>query len=524
MPQNAAQHGVGIETHVSTAISDPNKIGGSVIQSTLTNISAKESPDPTNISESFSVTLPASQSAIFTSPAALVAASAAMETTQHRPIIIPGFQPAFPPVFVMKVTDPVPLGTVDFESKSIEISGEVPIRKITSEGDVVIADDNKPSQDIGKGGKEDKRAPQDDAVAGVQGRTSQELLSAKMLLSLKGGELASPLAKDAPQVFSAKQGAGQAMTAKEAVSPLNGSTPHTPSSRKRKQKPTPSVKSSDVTSTPDDKTTPARSRRTRKPKQKGEDLDSSAKETPKRSKKSQQDGKSREFTAEEILAILEIPGSTSQPKSKSQRTGKGRARKATSAAKGKDHDAKLPVQVSKASDKMQQLKAERESKPMKEYVIETDTESSDDSKSSSESGSSSFSPNSGSSSDSSSDSSSEAPVPSDTAKPSPQGRGRSGRGRGRGRGRGGSSRGRGQWTKSTQSSSSDESSSGEEDEKMEVDPLVKRGVGARRGRGRGFRGRARAGHIVRIPTNLLSHKPVTGRKRKTTGSLEVCVL
>ena len=72
-------------------------------------------------------------------------------------------------------------------------------------------------------------------------------------------------------------------------------------------------------------------------------------------------------------------------------------------------------------------------------------------------------------------------------------------------------------------SSSDESSS--EEEVGDEDGVRERGRGRGRGRGiRGGRGRRARGQIVRIPTDILSHRPVNRRKRKPVGSVEVSVV
>ncbi len=548
---------------------------------------------------------PPSSSAGLQHPMTTPTAVAAIMTPEGRPVLIPahaaaamaGAQPfVFPqglptmPVFTVKLPEPVPLSMVDFESKSIEITGEVPIRKVdVQEEQGAVADGGRLIQDTkeqekeaekdrkeieeGKeegGGKRDQKReaarPKTKEEGGViketlRGHTSQEVMSAKMLLSLTGRPgLSSPLDKDAPSAVFAAQSITQELNravarsehqiSKEpttaAASPLSGSAPQTPSGvRKRKQKPTPSAKASEASGTPEtvgEKATPAegsaRGKRVRREKK----VDDNATEdgdqgkepeeakTPKRSKKQvakQEPQKPREFTAQELLAILEIPPATDgemaatpvKPKPQKSTPKSGRGKKG-GAAKAKNAEAESEIPASKA---MQQLKAERESRPLKEYIIETDTESGDDSDSSSSGTSSGFSPDSGSSSDSSSDSSSESAASESKVPQKAPVRGRGGRGRGgrgRGRGRGGSHARKG--------SSSDESSSGEEDATAEEHGRGRgRRRGGTRGRGRGPRGggggRAQ-GHIVRIPTKILSHKPSSGRKRKSTGSHEVCQL
>ena len=148
----------------------------------------------------------------------LFSTSAIMKTDLGQPIIL-----SVPPLLKMSVTDPVRVDTIDFTSKSIEISGETPIRAIN-------LDDPDADHSI-TGLCEDSVAPQtssinpspvvaatvtscaggavplsgtaagaaDDAaslgeLAGLSHtHTSTEVMSAKMLLSLTGKEwCASP--------------------------------------------------------------------------------------------------------------------------------------------------------------------------------------------------------------------------------------------------------------------------------------------------------------------------------------------
>ena len=588
MPQNAAQQQqvVGVETPASAGVtvSDGNEVRvstTSVIQTSVNAVGSKEgavsrenlpkdsptpAPTPTTIMTIASLPPHIQQ--------ALVAAGNLSDSRQ--PVALPTGIP-FVPTMMMTVGEAVPLGTIDFESKSIEITGEVPIRKVeldsldetsnvADEGRLLPAMSNsKEGNEAGatEGSKEgeideikaakDKEEPQTPSLTVLQGRTSQEVMSAKMLLSLTGRAAGkdwpiSPLDKDAPpQVFLTPPAAPLQpqegmihVPATVSITPaISGaydgtpptSTPGTPSSRKRKHKPTPSARASDVAPTPgttgakhdgilSPPITTSKGRRIRKPKQMDDEDTNTTTTTPRHDRKHQLkgDSTSREFTPEELLTILGIPPSTQSPSpaKKTPSSSKGRQRSGgMKATREKEEvDAVEVLQGSEASAKMQQLKAERESKPMKEYVIETDSESD-----SSSSGTSSFSPNSGSSSDSSSDSSSEGGSPSETAK-TPQKKGVATRGRRRGRA-GGRSQRRRRATGSARSSSSDESSSEEDEtneEKGATAASVKRGRGRGRGRGGavGTRGRRQSrGQIVSIPTSLLTQPPLAGKKRRS---------
>ncbi len=600
-----------MEVMVKTAPTGSDGIRERLVTSPIT--SSPHPPPPTPTSSSSSRPRPPTSTAVaaIMTPDGrpmLISAQAAAAMAASQPFIFPqGYQTM--PVFTAKLGEPVPLGMVDFESKSIEITGEVPIRKINLlEAHAAFADEGRlleaKTQDKA-GGKVDAKTvgaeeggekataqkkggevakPKSKEEGGVvveklRGHTSQEVMSAKMLLSLTGTPgLSSPLDKDAPSHIFAAQPITQELNRAVAegehlppkdptvpvASPVSGSAPQTPSGgRKRKQKPTPSAKASEASGTPEavtekatllskkatppsKKATPpsgtAKGRRGRKAKKAAEPKpepqekeEKKEEETPKRSKKEHvkpdegKPGKTCEFTAQELLTILEIPPSTggevpSTPaKAKPQKAPapKGSRGKKGGAVKAKHLETKAENQASRASESMLQLKAGREDRPLKEYIIETDTESGDDSDSSSSGSSSGFTPNSGSSSDdSSSDSSSESP-PSESKTPLKgviRGRGGRPRGwRGRGRGRGGASRRKG--------SSSDESTSQEEGV---TGGERGRGRGRRRGggirkRGRGARGgggRAR-GHIVRIPTNILSYKTIRGWRKKSNGSHEV---
>lgn len=463
------------------------------------------------------------------------------------------------PVYTMKVEEAVELVKVNFESKSIDITGEVPMTKLDTQnispekmgfrddssrgptedsrepgGDKkaaagegkkegegekaagVVCEGNSVDvvdvvevalattlglPDKGGGGQSDRvdkgkelEAPTPSMLLG--GHSSADLMSAELLLSLTGNS-----SKEWPASHKkspVKSGVNDAVV---ATSSPAASGPQTPSSgRKRKQKPIASAKPQ-----PPDKTgtTPTKKRRVRKPK--GAVAEGGTATGVQAGKKSLQ-----QFTPEELLQILNIAPdpSTKQDGVKAPSKGRGKA------AKGPESV------VSKASDKMEQLKASRAVKPMKEYVIETD---SDSNSSSSTSSSSHFTPNSGSSSDSSSDSSSN----DDSSEPkvkTPVKKATTNVGRGRGRGRG-----KGRKLEQHGESSSDDDSSSEEEEEEEGEGKKQKGTVSQRGRGKttrggGVAGRSRGrgggggvrrgdasaplrgGHVVSIPTKLLKNK------------------
>ena len=542
---------------------------------------------------------------------------------------------AMMPVIPIKVGDPVKLSTIDFESKSIEISGEVPIKTVevdkeTGELVPVTVPVKRPELDqqqqkgvavesenalSGKEGEEslkpkklkaaseeshidvegESKKQSDDKTAkereaAFSGHSSSEIMSAQLLLSLTGGPHKDWSAISTPPMPVSAQQQQQQPTDKasdsptkslltkepsvvltpvslkssgrdETASPASSTSQHTSASsgRKRKQKPIASAKPDDdsATTTP----TPKGKKGGRKAKQSTvqeesaeagetttETKSSSAKKKPANDKTATGDkttpGRSKQFSPEELLVLLDIPPSSSSSAGKGSNKNKTPTAKAKGKAKDKSsQDGRYVLQSSNATAKMEELKASRAGKPMKEYVIETDSESADSS--SSGTSSSRFSPDSGSSSESSSDSSSEegggGGEGSETkAKPLPKkapARGSKGgvvRGRG-GRGRGGRTQRKGK----KEESSSGESSSEDDKEDFErrKKPMARaRGGRARGGRGgRGPRGGAgrqettpkqqgkgqRPGHIVSIPTNLLSHKPASGKKRKVAASKTV---
>ena len=483
---------------------------------------------------------------------------------------------SFPSFMSMKVEDAVQLSTVDFESKSIEITGEVPIKKIEinelrglderiltegSEEQEELTVDRDDSQEsnrdkaqevVGKEADSEKqlnvatklptgKENEEGVATSFQGRSSTEVMSAKLLLSLTDGS--HHVAKESSKVDGGFLSPPSSLKPVEESSPA-GSAPHTPSSgRKRKQKPIASAKPRDNSFIDTLETTPAsdskpsaKGKRVRKPKQQappeGEQNKTVAKSPPKKRGKKQgkpasTQSKSKQFTPQELLAILDIPPDDSSTPSRPTVKTKPKQKATTD-------EQPLPL-TSKASAKMEQLKASRTKKPMKEYVIETDSESDS---SSSGSSSSRFSPNSGSSSDSSSESSSDNEKQSETEAPkTPQkkapvrGRGGNrgrGSGRGRGRGRGRVAKGQSGPQKSSHSSSSgreESSSSDEEDGSSKKRTLASKQGTTGRGRGRrggrGGAGRRPTGHIVRIPTSLLTTKPISGKKRKSISEKEV---
>lgn len=443
------------------------------------------------------------------------------------------------PVYSMKVEEAVELVKVNFESKSIEITGEVPITKIDSEnvspeklgfrdtrnlgvrGKFVGGKEGGegPGGPEGEAGKkegldvvevalatadvvmkdavvEDEKKEAENPVPGVH--SSADLMSAELLLSLTRNS-------------SSKEWPGTPNKSTPATSKndvVAGASPGGASSgRKRKQRPIASAKPQGAVPQGEKKDaatpTSAKKRRVRKLK------DNATTEGE------QQKGKSLQHVSpEELLQILNI---APDPSAKSG--GKGQAK-----YKGKLlKDSEEPMSaVSKASAKMEQLKASRVIKPMKEYVIETD---SDSNSSSSTSSSSHFTPNSGSSSDSSSDSSSndessEPKVLKTLVKKVP---GSAGRGRGRVKGRKLEER------DGNRSSSSDDDSSSEEEEgegKDERGVVLQRGR-SKRGGASGGKSRSgdavllRGGHVVSIPTRFIKQKLKQGKLKLT---LEVYLL
>ena len=470
--------------------------------------------------------------------------------------------------YVMSVGEPVELGVFDFHSKSVEISGEVPIKamELKDDKEVMISiaqarelagEEMKVSENeisklkVSIPDKAEAVKPKDSTMHHevLKGHTSTEVMSAKMLLSLTGRPeiQVSPLDKEPPQVLST-----MAVPSTEAGVIAGGAAPAVPTStpssdqrapassrggRKRKQKPTPSAKPSKAQETEEGKEEERgemdKAEKKESPKgRKGRRGKAGSEESPEKNKSA---GKTKKATGrvlkevkigqlspQELLSILNIPPS----KDKSPST------------KGRSGTSKASKEEQTASARMEQLKAERGSRPVKEFVIESSaSESGDESDSSSGSGSTSFSPNSGSSSDSSSDSSSEAQPsePKPLPQKAPTGRGRGARGRGRARG---GRRGRqtaaakARVKQTTQSSSSDESSEEEKEEEEQKEEDVEEEVegprrkrqSAGRARGRvsgGGRGRGRSrggkagptGHIVSIPTDILTTMPVK-KKRK----------
>jgi hypothetical protein len=456
------------------------------------------------------------------------------------------------PVYTMKVEEAVELVKVNFESKSIEITGEVPMTKLDAENTspdklAGLRDSSRdedfrgglkpPVSDAAKSAEGDSEKPGDghdkmdvdvvevalattigvpdkgpealDKAKDVDnplpsvllgGHSSADLMSAELLLSLtrnSSKDWPSSLKKATPLTASANDSA--------ALSSPAHSGPHTPSSgRKRKQKPIASAKpqgndKNDVT--------PTKRRRVRKLKDGAEGGGPKGSEAGKKSL--------QQVTPEELLQILNI--TPAKPEGvKGQVKAKGKS------AKDSMESESL---VSKASAKMEQLKASRAVKPMKEYVIETD---SDSNSSSSTSSSSRFTPNSGSSSDSSSDSSSN----DDSSEPRVKTpvKASTGRGRGRGRGKGRKAEQRGD------SSSDDDDDSSSDDDDDDIDGKKVKGMVSQRGRGKltkrggGMVGRSRGRgggvsrgdplrgeHVVSIPTRLL-------KNRKLKPPPEVCQL
>lgn len=535
------------------------------------------------------------------------------------------------PVMPVKVGEPVKLSTIDFESQSIEITGEVPIKKLeidTETGKVIRETLLSPSSEpTTKQRTESEAEPEKTAPRGREngsqvvkettggeeshvdvegesrqvevgssepsrksvtkeskegggvafsGHSSSDIMSAQLLLSLtdgphkdwSGGSTVPSIPPSSELQTGTTESPTKSLLNKEAsivLTPVQlkssgrdetaspaSSTSQT-GGRKRKQKPIASAKPGDegIESTPATKTstttpTPRGRRGGRKKKQTAEEdvvkegRATEPKSSAKKKQASEKDGTEKEtpgrikqLSPEELLVLLDIPPSTGKASSKTK-TPASKLK-----GKGKDkssQDGRSVLQSSNATAKMEQLKASRAGKPMKEFVIETD---SDSDSSSSGTSSSRFSPDSGSSSESSSDSSSEEGGEKDAsetkAKPTPKkAPTRSLKGAGVARGRGGRGRGGRAQRKGRKEASSSEGSSSEDVTEETVEskkPVRGRGrAAATRGGGRGGRrgGRAaqqdvqqntatkqgRGGHIVSIPTNLLSHKPTSGKKRK----------
>lgn len=304
---------------------------------------------------------------------------------------------AFPQIYTMKVEKPVQVGQVSLESTSIELTGQVPIKKIDTQTMTVMKTDtncesSKSNLNVGvvsekdhagkgvggeksvvegekktdevvrmveeKGkeeeetkkkksvkekvpdGREKKRkkkveeaetdvrkvgmekeadkkeveSREGDTVAapGFHGHSSADLMSAKLLLSLT--EVGS---KDWPVSSSKKMGQQEVSQTLGTSSP--SSSPHTTSGgRKRKQKPIASAKPPEATT--DGKAEPRgmtdsspavlpKAKRVRKPKK-----DSMSEEEPAKRKPAKGKGgvvmKSKKFTPQELLEILNIPPSS----------------------------------------------------------------------------------------------------------------------------------------------------------------------------------------------------------------------
>ena len=207
MPQNsgsAGQQAVGIEMHVSDAVSASSTLSNENKIETITATSAVQSIPGAN-SNSADKTLNSSQNQTIVSEAGNKGVAAALPTAVdfRHAFAIAGFPS--PHAFALPVTDPVELAKIDFNSKSIEITGEVPIRKIELKPEEIeaakmaaAAETNE--RDVDGGLKESpathdkKHVGEGDGSTQLSGapgvahgsHTSTEVMSAKMLLSLKG--------------------------------------------------------------------------------------------------------------------------------------------------------------------------------------------------------------------------------------------------------------------------------------------------------------------------------------------------
>ena len=478
------------------------------------------------------------------------------------------------PVYTMKVEEAVELVKVNFESKSIEMTGEVPITKIDTttltpddcerleasgglrgvakpggmaggkEGEKAAGEvsGKKEELEVAReeevgGGKEVREAEKTsgDAEAktekGVErggegkinmvaeseerkkdgpgtiadsfyGHSSADLMSAELLLSLTGSgnkdwpavsptkttplKQPGPVRNDLATTTTSPSVVGVAHTSATSSSSGSGG------GRKRKQKPIASAKPQTELEAAKE-ATPSSAKRRRVKKHVAEGAGS---QSPQKERK-EGGAKSIQFTPEELLEILNIPPSSSSSKS-------GGGAKGTKASV----DSLSAISGSHASAKMEQLKASRAVKPMREYVIETDSE--DSNSSSSSSSSSHFTPTS---SDSSSDSSSNEDEDEEGSSEPPVKKSPGGVAKGRAKGRKLEQQGT-----AYHSSSSEESSSEEEEEGEGGGEEGKKSKAQQRGRGgakRGGGGARRGGHVVSIPTRLLKTKIKRAKKLKS---------
>lgn len=354
---------------------------------------------------------------------------------------------AFPQVFPMKVGESVKMEDISFESRSIEITGEVPLRKVLigdRDDNVSNGDNNEMVQVVDANtdqilaSKTTVDSPQElkgqtkESVSSQRnvfgGHSSAEVMSARLLLSLT---------ERPDKVWSAEQLASPGQNEKGTPSEASGQEnppsnrplatpgpPYTSTGRKRKQTPIASAKNTELTSPKADKEALSviKNKRGRKSKIAAGDADKKITPKWKTPLKRKEQGKDMKDSGEVLSAEDLNSGSVSLLTPSKSKTP-------TSKFTSLDGESILS-ETSQATASLLQLKAARVPMPMKEYVIETD---SDSDSSSSGSSTSHASQNSESSSDSSSDSSSEE---ADTAKVTQQKRGVSGRGRGAGRGRG----------------------------------------------------------------------------------------
>ena len=533
------------------------------------------------------------------------------------------------PVMPVKVGEPVKLSTIDFESQSIEITGEVPIKKVEvdsktgefipvpltavaeppSDRERMVTESEKSgptltSKEADKSlsvSKVQKTTEEDDSQVDVEGEskqvraakspakvsreekggafsghTSSDILSAQLLLALTDGHRKDwtsgvPPSTEPQKEEKSKTGSPvKALLSREAsivltpvplmktssrdetASPASSTSQTAVSGgRKRKQKPIASAKPDDkeVESTAKTTPTPRGRKGARKVKQVAEEehvvetTKSSAKKKQVNDKTAEKETpvKSKQLSPEELLVLLDIPPSGGKASAKNK-TPISKPKGKTKDKPNQDGRSVLQSSNATANAKMEELKATRAEKPMKEYVIETD---SDSDSSSSATSSSRFSPDSGSSSESSSDSSSdeggggegERGEGSETkvkplTKKVPVRATKVGVDRGRGiSGRGGRVQRKGKKEASSSADSSSEEEEGAEEtgqSKKKPTRGGRRGVtrsaarGGARSSGRGGRAaqqenkqeKRQRGHIVSIPTNLLTHKPQTGKKRK----------
>ena len=201
MPQSMPPRSIGIETHISTSVSVSAQDG--------------DKPKDSDAAQPTPVTTMTQQQ-----PLSIILTSPAQSTpTSHGPTVVDEIKiqpnpfavlsdrfqkPSTNPspfstssgVFVLsQVEKEVEFGNVDKVTKSMEILDEVPIRKVEvsveqDEREIAAARNKPPTDAVNNSVPTHGRSPSEsNAIAAltelVHGRTSQEVMSAKLLLSLQ---------------------------------------------------------------------------------------------------------------------------------------------------------------------------------------------------------------------------------------------------------------------------------------------------------------------------------------------------